>query len=67
MRNSKRVFVLGAGFSSHLSRKIFPLGNELTNIIKELDLPELNKYTLQLHKNYRRAIQNLVQNGLLIG
>ena len=23
--------------------------------------------TLQLHKNYRRAIQNLVQNGLLIG
>src|SRR4030042_2892884 len=44
MRNSKRIFVLGAGFPSHLSRKIFPLGNELTNIIKELDLPELNKY-----------------------
>src|SRR4030042_445201 len=44
MRNSKRVFVLGAGFSYHLSGKLFPLGSDLINIIRELEMPELEKH-----------------------
>lgn len=40
----KRVFVLGAGFSYHLSGKIFPLGCELANVIKEINIPALNKH-----------------------
>ncbi|MBI5678175.1 MAG: SIR2 family protein [Planctomycetes bacterium] len=44
MKNCKRVFVLGAGFSSYLSGEIFPLGNKLPSIIKELNIPDLNKH-----------------------
>ncbi|MFC1771364.1 hypothetical protein ACFLZV_05715 [Candidatus Margulisiibacteriota bacterium] len=38
MKNNKppkRVFILGAGFSHHLSGKIFPLTNQLTTHIKD--------------------------------
>ena len=44
MKNCKRVFVLGAGFSYHLSGNIFPLGSKLPSIIKELNIPDLNKH-----------------------
>ncbi|HHT9104244.1 MAG TPA: SIR2 family protein [Candidatus Wujingus californicus] len=44
MKNCKRVFVLGAGFSYHLSGKIFPRGSELPSIIKKLNIPDLNKH-----------------------
>lgn len=44
MKDCKRVFVLGAGFSYHLSNEIFPLGSKLSSIIKELNIPDLNKH-----------------------
>ena len=44
MKNCKRVFVLGAGFSYRLSDKIFPLGSKLPSIVKELNIPDLNKH-----------------------
>lgn len=44
MKNCKRVFVLGSGFSYHLSSNIFPLGSKLPSIIKELNIPDLNKH-----------------------
>lgn len=44
MKNCKRVFILGAGFSYHLSGEIFPLGSKLTSIVKELNIPDLNKH-----------------------
>lgn len=44
MKNCKRVFVLGAGFSYQFSTEIFPLGSKLSSIIKELNIPDLNKH-----------------------
>jgi len=41
---SHRVFILGAGFSHHLSCKEFPLGNELSEIIRRLEIPELERH-----------------------
>jgi len=40
----KRVFVLGAGFSHYISGNRFPLGVELTEIVRKLNIPALNDH-----------------------
>ncbi len=44
-----RVFIIGAGFSHHLSGKIFPLGNELSEVVRSLNIVELNKHFQDCH------------------
>lgn len=41
---SCRVFIVGAGFSHHLSRKRFPLGNALYEIVRKLGIRELERH-----------------------
>jgi len=41
---AKRVFILGAGFSHHLSGGMFPLGKDLLPIIKQMKIKELERH-----------------------